>query len=583
MRLKSLVPLLLLVSTPLSLAQGGLGAAQQGGNQGRLNAEARSINGQISTYLNGEEIKNILTPGEYSEWKLKLKAGQVVISEARSDAFDPAIEITDSSDKVMGSNDDRYPGDQRPLLLWRCEKDGEYSLKVRCFHDKAGGEFFLRYNVFDTLDLKPGTMSEANFDKQVNLLFRIPMKAGEIIQEISDRPTNDYAYSNWTTVISPTGLPDINLSRSLDEALPNTIMAPVDGDYYVLEGPLGPHSKIKVGVRDVPDETLSPKDGASTGSAKAGVGALWTVSVKKGQFLEFATPALNLNANIVLAVAPDISKYDVSKPETNPFFPIGQVKQTETDPGEIYPARARDPRVLVLSVGRDETLWVATNGSGPAGKPFELTVKPAAQPLENASKSKLRIGNTDYWSFNATVGDAMTFKTSAADFWEQVSVIDPDMSNIASKGADPDQNSLEWNLTAVKSGRYIVAVSSMGDGGGGEYLVDRKVTPPREFGIGHQASGEMVKDGELQVWKLNVKPNEPLLLHWTSSNWNYPVSVQDNNGREFNLHLTEVDGNTKFGIVKVGEPTSVLIVLTRRGNAKYSIYVSALPGYSKSK
>src|SRR5260370_128290 len=82
-----------------------------------------------------------LPPGEYCEWILKLKPGQIVFAEAHSEAFDAALEIVGEDKKVLASNDDRFPGDQSPLLCWRCEKEGSYALHVRCFHDKSGGQF----------------------------------------------------------------------------------------------------------------------------------------------------------------------------------------------------------------------------------------------------------------------------------------------------------------------------------------------------------------------------------------------------------------------------------------------------------
>jgi len=70
-------------------AQGGgfaggqsLGGANQQGRNGRRDMEIRGIEQLIPSYLNGKEIKSVLTPGEFCEWTLKLKAGQIVIAQA---------------------------------------------------------------------------------------------------------------------------------------------------------------------------------------------------------------------------------------------------------------------------------------------------------------------------------------------------------------------------------------------------------------------------------------------------------------------------------------------------------------------
>src|ERR1700722_3148256 len=105
----------------------------QGGQNNDLRdagGRIRAIEDLLSRYLNGDEIRSVLSPGEFSSFPLNLKAGEIVVSEARSDAFDPALEIVDDKNKVVAYNDDRYPGDQRPLLFWRCDHDGAYALRV---------------------------------------------------------------------------------------------------------------------------------------------------------------------------------------------------------------------------------------------------------------------------------------------------------------------------------------------------------------------------------------------------------------------------------------------------------------------
>jgi hypothetical protein len=56
---------------------GGMGGVQGGAQLQQLDRSLRRIDIAISEYLSGDEIKSILTPGEYTEWPLKLKEGQV--------------------------------------------------------------------------------------------------------------------------------------------------------------------------------------------------------------------------------------------------------------------------------------------------------------------------------------------------------------------------------------------------------------------------------------------------------------------------------------------------------------------------
>src|SRR5579862_1994531 len=565
-----------------AFGQGGFGGALgggQGGQQGQIQSydgSVRAIEEGISRYLDGDEVKNILTPGEYSEWPLTLKDGQVVIAEARSDAFDPALEVVDDKGKVLASNDDRYPGDQRPLLLWRCEKGGAYSLRARCFHDKSGGQFFLRLRTYDSIDAGSEKTVEQVQEGRPNpgsrVLVRVPMKAGQIKQLGFDDPDRrGFLSAAIAGFISPTGLPDIELGKPLAPIIPNVLMAPVDGDYYAIADLYGNNRRARATAREIVPTKLTQQNGVFSAKSNTNVPSLWKLGVKAGDILEASTPELALQSQMAISEEPDISTYDLKKPETNPFFP--HVKDKAPIPAfSGLPGRARDGRVSVFIVQREATLWLASNGFGPNGKEYTLTVKPAAQTFGESQGlgSQLGVGYTDYWAFDAKVGDVMTFDFTAANFAEQLLVRDPTHAERWSTLFAPDQQSSHWDTIVDRPGKYLVAVSCMGDGGGGKYTLYRKVYHAKEFSKGSPAEGDF-SDGQVHVWKFTAKPNEPLLVRWKSSDWSYRREIRDDSGAYAGLPLTQIDGSTQYGILKVDQPTTFLIVLYPGSkNAKYS-------------
>lgn len=572
-----------------ALGQGGQGG--QGGRQAEYDQKVQAIEMAIGAYLNGEELKSILTPGEHVEWKIDMKVGQVIVAEARSDAFDPALEIVEGKDKVLATNDDRYPGDQRPLLLWECEKDGTYLLRARSFMNKAGGQFFTRFTQYDTMPLETGQMEERPFDKPIGslILFKVPMKAGQIKRIMVETPNSRYMAATLRQKISPLGLPDIELAAPLYPTTgdpagrvrgPNVLMAPVDGNYYILSDLWAVDRGI---LRAAAMELQATKLTGNTAGDKANTNtpSIWTVDVKAGQFIQVSTPELHLESQLVVSERPDVSKFDVSKPESNPFFP--KLKGKEPEPGPAFVGmwgRARDPRSVLLIAKRDATLWIASNGYGPDKSQYTLTVKPAAKAFGETSNlgSKLQIGNTDYWAFDAKVGDVMTVSSGTASFSEHLILRDPDLTPLWDIQAVPDQASLSGLLIVTKPGRYLTAISSLGDGGGGDYFVSRKVFGSKEFGKDKPAKGE-IGNGDVQVWKFTAQANDPLLLRWKSSGWSYSIDVYLENGTRASLPLTTVDESSRYGILKVDKPTTYLIVLTGTGaKAPYSIEVSDLPG-----
>ncbi len=598
-RTLTIATLTLLLSTSGFAQQGGFGGAGQagfGGGQGgfggggmqgggmnqRIQRTTDNIQSQIATYLDGDEVRNILTPGEYSEWPLKLKQGQVVIAEARSDAFDPALEVVDEKNKVLASNDDRFPGDQRPLLLWRCEKAGSYAIHARCFHDKSGGQVFLRLKIYDSIDA--GAKSEAPqvVEHPSKYLVRVPMKAGQI-ETVSLRSSESEqgfpGYSNVT--ISPTGLPDAGLAQPLAAVAPGVVMAPVDGDYYeVVNGPSSGPIKVRTVTTEIKPQEMSLTSGTASAQAPANTPMLEIVHVKAGDFLEATGSNMPAYNPLVVAEAPDISKYDLKNPDMNPFYP--EVQDAQQDKGAALvtlPARARDSRTSVFVAKRDANVWLAMNPVNVAGNEYVLSLHPAPKAFaeDQSLGNKLSVGKTDYWAFDAKVGDVLTFDSKASTFAEEASLIDPELQYVHQSSMQPDQTSAKWQFICQKAGRYSVAISSTGGGGGGDYELERKVLHPREFGKRSPASGELA-NGQVVVWRFTARPEEPVMVHWKSSLWNYNISVRTDSGADANLPLTPVSGTDQYGILKVDKPTTFLIVLSPNGsNAKYSIELTPLP------
>jgi hypothetical protein len=86
-----------------------------------------------------------------------------------------------------------------------------------------------------------------------------------------------------------------------------------------------------------------------------------------------------------------------------------------------------------------------------------------------------------------------------------------------------------------------------------------------------------------------VAPDEPLLVHWKTSDFGHSVSgysvlVRDEDGNDRDLPLTGVDQANRYGILKVDKPTTFLIVMSGGdGPVGYTIELADIPGYVKGK
>ncbi len=574
-------------------AGGGFGGGGlQGGQQGRLNQQYDGsvawIEARLSRYLDGDPVKNLMTPGEYSEWKLTMKAGQVIVAEAWSEAFDPALEVIDEKEKVLASNDDRFPGDQRPLLMWRCPKDGEYAIRARCFADKFGGQFFFRSNVYKSIDVVDGGTVDFEASARELFLVRIPMKAGEIRRLAIEVPRdNGFIPASLEQAISPIGLPDIEAGSPLNAALGPNVVASVDGDYYVTVRPAY-NTRGKVRIKSAKQSIVPMSMSGSVRSGKAGTHAasLWTLSAKKGELIEVSAEGLHLDGAFVLEEQADLKDKSIKDEKKNPFFPKVPVEGEEEKGAPLMEleGRARDPRHRVFYVLRDCDLWLASGGYGPEKTEYTMTAKPAEAVFEAtaANLGSLRIGDTDYWAFDAKAGDVMTFSVKAEGFSQTVTVRDPDMQPQFQRIARPDEDTFAWNMIVRKPGRYLVSINAFGGGASGTYTLGREVFAARTFDKATPAVGDF-STGQAEVWKFTARPNEPLFIHWSSLNRDYSVDIRDENGNNLGLPLTSVDNANQYGILKVDqERTFVIVLISRGGKSDYKIELGDIPGYTKS-
>ena len=560
---------------------GGFGGAMGGGQQGGgmqqqiYDRSAERISEAIGRYLDTQPIMNILTPGGFSEWTLDLKAGQVVIAEAWSEAFDPMIEVFDGK-SVKGTNDDRYPGDQRPLMLYRVDKDAKYSLRARSFRDKAGGQFFIKFKIFDTVDLV--ATETAQRKTAGTFLTRVYLKAGEVRQVYEVPRPNDFLVARFNQVVSPTGLPVTSWDANVEQVAPDSIVAPVEGDYYVLTTS-NRDGDVSFGSRTLPVTPLKPANGVASGTATVTVPTFWSLDVKAGEIIEVAISDVSASSPLIATTKPEFEKYNLEKAEQNPFFPATAPPEDKGPKFALLPAKARDNRRIVIAVLEDTTLWLGARGLGANNKQFVVTVKPAALefgPAEN--RGALRIGMHDYWVYDAKVGDVMRFKSSAQGFAHRVIVRDAKLGVLVDEAVSLDADAISWDFFAERAGTYLVEMSCIGDGGGGEYKLERTSYSPRVFTKDSPAT-DRLEQGAVHVWKLTATPDQPLLVHWKSSQWNFGLEVRNEDGGRLALPLTVVDNQNRYGVLKVNEPTTFIIVLRSIGGPiDYSINLSDLPG-----
>lgn len=584
-------------STGLTRSRSDFGVQQ--GSQNRdlrsLDRTVASISQRISTYLNSSPVESIVTPGDFSQWPLDLKAGQVVIAEAQSDAFDPALEIADGAGKIVAANDDRYPGDQRPLLLFEAPAAGSYKLRVKGYHNTAGGLAKVNWVVISSAPANLNGPQTLPADATKPLLLEMHLKRGQLVR--IGRPTFRAQYTTDAStgeVIAADGLPCPDLVPQIQPiANGRFFLAPVDGVYYLHVLPTEPDGSNGSGSISFESQNMvigplngSPTDllGKSTGTGPQ----VWTAPFQAGDLFRFTCPQLAPDAQILAITAPDVSKYSLENPDTNPFFPMKD-PVTVSEP-QLFPARARDGRQVVARMPATGGYWIASSGDRSdaaksdlnvtrADKPISLTTAPGiAQQIsskakgneaqlsdaKNRSESTLILGGTSYFSVNANAGDILALNLASADFYAHLLCFAPNLGVIRNVTFGVDQTRDEWQLVCNQTGKYLFAVSCQGDGGGGKFSIAATSLPATDFGLGKSASVE-VASGQVKVFRFQVKAHDPVILHLNSADPNARFDIYRGDGSDGNIGFSVLNANEKVAIINEGGDTTFIVVVHGAG------------------
>lgn len=580
---------------------GGFGGFTQGGQGDRtVSGRIREIEEQVNELLLVKPVTMIVTPGEYGEWKLDFKKGQVVYADAVSTAFDPALEVTtepkgkNRTVRVLATSDDRYPGDQRPLLLWRCPADGKYALRVRCFRDKSGGQVQVRMNTFQSYDIingqaEIGSLQDIGKDNakrqedaavqspMTTVLLRVSLTKGEIVYPQLHRIKEDRdAEGSLKGTLFSTGLPDVKLGMRIVRYNP-PIVAPVSGDYYQVVN-IRPSDEYLATIEKIPVLDI----GQPLKSGLSRTIGLWKVRAKKGDVFKCTLAGASSAMLLTVSETPDFDQFDLNDDAKNPFYPSNWRNVVVDDEQHFLFLRARnwDERVRNIAAIEDVDLWLSSGPVWTKGRSSEAVgVSASIAPAINGAlssertESRLRIGDNEYWSFEGQAGDVVTFYGSTSDFVQELTVLDLQYQRLGYSLLGLDETRQTMTKVLTSSGRHLLTVSGFGDGGGGPYSVFYKVVPASACDQNHPAIADETGNAA-SAFKITVLPDNPVLLHWQSEINRYPSEITDDKGRPLKVIFQQGSANNWYAVVSVEEKTTFLFVV-RQG--KYKMTVTDLP------
>lgn len=576
----AIVPLVLAISF-LSLqaeAQGGsAGGAGGGFGGGSSSGNFRNRQNEIFPSRQGDSIENaylwnsqsmILTQGDKVEWKLSGKKGQTLFAFVTSDVFDAALSVVDPDGKVLVENDDQREGDQSPFISFHFPDDREYKITVKNYRSTAGGRFKLYSRFLPSIDLKMGDNLVSNEtiqglkDAERGGVLRLSCQKGQSYSVMKPRSVDGASveYGSPWQLVGPTGVvsQDMFLYDSYNRDF--VFEAKSTGDYYLIFTESPPvNSVIRVGQVNVIETT---KDSQKKIAIKPFEFVVVKFPIEMGDILH-----RNYEFDGAYAVKTSFLP-NKNDEETSP------AALTDEQSFTYLPDQSKQLEKISLE-NQSGQLYVVANSVDQKGTSFKISTSTQmpSLPVGSPLNARLKIGQTDGYVLNGKKGDVFRMEGSADGLeltYTLFRVHAPPMVFI-----DRTKHVPNAILTLDQDMRFLVTISSAGQGGSGSYNLRTVKAEPKAVVLGkveHGDPGEIVQNNfsiDLEsttyyLFTLEGKDTSILLLDEDGDEIPFVNQAQFDNTRTFSfksekkgkyrLRLFQAPKEVKFKIDKQVPP-----------------------------
>ncbi|MEX2242432.1 MAG: PPC domain-containing protein [Fimbriimonadaceae bacterium] len=502
--------------------------------------------------------RHILTPGERGEWEIEVKEGESIIATAKSEVFDPAIEIVDANEVKLVENDDVAPGVQRAQVLYRFPAPGKYKVLVKGFQAKAGGPYDISLRRFTSVALRTGGDPVVREGDSRQTWVRYDGKKG-----VPMVVTLYGVIGGLQVHFAPTGevFEPAELFHPGGEQY--VIVPELDGEYYIhaatrgtLAGPM--HGMVS------PARESATTIGLTTPKRTLNAGELdiWSFEAEEGQLLDIRLLAPNRDAWFFVYEIGE-SLQDFAERNASAWESLRRIGIEEKNRANMT--------VLATKKGRYQIAVIPRTA---AGLEYEISLSDSTTlvPLNGVAQGSLAIGSYQVWGFQGEPGQVVRLHASAQAFDSSLTVYTPSGRRIA-LGDDSDGSiNAEVEAVLAESGRYFVVVSAYGGGGSGAYTFTKTTIEPTRAKIGTASQGKIVNSGG-EVWVVDGKAGQSLIVSVRADMFDALVVVYGPSG-EVVAEEDYGDGDNPLLVVRFEKPGRYTIrVSSQFGTGKYSLWL----------
>ncbi|MGO9110721.1 MAG: hypothetical protein ACLP9L_15985 [Thermoguttaceae bacterium] len=479
-----------------------------------------------------------LTPGQVDTWLFDGEKGETVIAHVATNEFDSILELIikrdgDKEEKFFSIDD---PGsDSR--FAFRLPEKGHYAIRVHGFEFKGGGNYALNIRRFHAQPLEVGKPLVGALDRsgQSNLYFT-GVKDRTLIPDLKG------AAGSWTML-------DFK-GRDMASQFGTVLIAEPGEHYLVLTG--RPDNRYELLVREARHHDLvEGKDLA--GKLQQGELDEWDFQGKPGEFrlLEVEKKG-EVISQVIFAPLDKKEEQRLAGPGDSPEI-------------QFLPVTSRGGRlrfaVLLGRQGRYQLQLLAQTAAS-----YNLKMRDPTMSIDEGKEiaGGLPVSGSAFYGFKAVPGQLFQAGLASQKFVPLLRLYDFRGSLVGRNEDGGD--ALEGRIThmVLQEGFYRLQVSSLGDGGGGDYRLALRQQTLKELQVGGRGQATLPPGGT-DFWSFPGKEGQTVIFAARSPVFQPVIAVRSPDG----VQLAGDDGHG-------GEGSLLALKLPKAG--RYTVWVSSRRG-----
>ena len=486
-----------------------------------------------------------LTPGQLDTWTFDGDKGETIIAHVATSEFDSILGLAVKGEKgEKGEKEDTLfeeiddEGSDSRFAV-RLPEKGEYRIRVHAYKNRGGGNYVLQVQRFHAAPLEVGKPVIAAFDPRG--------KGYHYFQGAKDRvlipQLNGTASDAWKMLDSK--------GREMGDWA-GTVLVEEKGEHYlVFSGQAG--NRYDLLLREARPRNIGEKPDL-TGQLQQGEMDVWSFQGKPGDFrLLDVQKKGQLESRLIYAPQEKKKDQRLARADDRPEL-------------RLLPVAGRGGRLRFAAIlGRDGRYQLQLLARTPGSYRLKIDDPTVSLDERREVEGSLPVAGSAFYSFKAIAGQLFRASLASQKFVPLLRLYDSRGNPVESSAEGAD--GLESRIThmVMKPGLYRLQVSSLGDGGGGDFRLLLREEKLKEVAVGGRVQG-MAQPNGTDFWAFAGTEGKTVIITVRSSVCEPVVS------------LYSPDGVRLAGDDKRGAGTDSLLAVKLPKTGRYTLWISSRRG-----